>query len=267
MNVVRAFVAALMLAALSARASVVIVGTRVVYPGGARDVSVRLLNRGERPALIQAWIDRGDPNSKPDTVSVPFSLSPTLARIDPDKGQVLRLVYTGEALPQDKESVFWLNMLEIPPKPADTENANYLQFALRTRIKLFYRPKQIKSEQRDAITSVQWRLLRDGDKWSLEAKNPSPYFISFTTASIRADAKAAESLATAAVKMVAPGETERFALTDVKPGMTAGSQMLLRTETIDDFGALVVTDTRLTIPSDMAGAPSDARATKPPSSK
>jgi P pilus assembly chaperone PapD len=267
MNVVRAFVAALMLAALSVHASVVIVGTRVVYPGGARDVSVRLLNRGERPALIQAWIDRGDPNSKPDNVSVPFSLSPTLARIDPDKGQVLRLVYTGEPLPQDKESIFWLNMLEIPPKPADSENANYLQFALRTRIKLFYRPKQIKSEQRDAITSMQWRLLRDGEKWSLEAKNPSPYFISFTGASIRADANAVEPAAIASVKMVAPGDTERFDLTDIKPGMTAGSQMLLRAETIDDFGALVVTDTQIAIPDDIAGPPRDVRVAKPPPNK
>lgn len=264
MKALCALLLSLMLFALSAHASVIIVGTRVVYPGGARDVAVRLLNRGDRPALIQAWIDRGDPDSKPDAVSVPFSLNPTLVRIDPDKGQVLRLVYTGEPLPQDKESVFWLNTLEIPPKPAAGENANYLQFALRTRIKLFYRPKQIKSEQRDAITSVQWRLLRDGDKWLLEAKNPSPYFISFTGASIRADAKAADSLATAAVKMVAPGETERFALTDVKPGMTTGSQMLLRSETIDDYGALIVTDTQLAIPDGMAEAAKDARATAKP---
>jgi chaperone protein EcpD len=143
MKPLRALLALLALVAFSAHASVIIVGTRVIYNGGSRDVSVRLLNRGERPALIQAWIDRGDAASTPDTVRVPFSLSPTLARIDPDRGQVLRLTYTGEPLPDDKESVFWLNMLEVPPKPADASNANYLQFALRTRIKILFRPKQV----------------------------------------------------------------------------------------------------------------------------
>jgi chaperone protein EcpD len=266
MKTLRALLASLTLAALSAHASVIIVGTRVVYPGGARDVAVRLMNRGDRPALIQSWIDQGDPDSRPETVKVPFSLSPTLARIDPEKGQVLRLVYTGEPLPQDKESVFWLNMLEIPPKP--TEGAgNYLQFALRTRIKIFYRPKQIKADPRDAITSMQWRLMHEADKWSVEAKNPSPFFVSLTGISIRADAKAEDALAIADGKMVAPGEAERFELTNVKPGLAAGAQVLLRSENIDDFGAVIVTDTQVATPNAPAAATGDASAGKLPQRK
>lgn len=34
-------------------------------------------------------------------------------------------------------------MLDIPPRPNSSENANTLQLALQTRIKLFYRPKQL----------------------------------------------------------------------------------------------------------------------------
>lgn len=40
-------------------------------------------------------------------------------------------------LAQDKESLYYFNLREIPPK---TDKANTLQIALQTRIKLFYRP-------------------------------------------------------------------------------------------------------------------------------
>lgn len=246
--------AMLMLLVASAHASVIIVGTRVIYPGGNRDVSVRLLNRGDRPALIQAWLDRGDPQSTPDSVSVPFTLSPTLARIEPERGQVLRLVYTGEPLPEDKESVFWLNMLEIPPKPTDADGTNVLQFALRTRIKIFYRPKQLKDGASEAPRSLRWHLLRNGDKWTLEVRNPSPYFISFGPLSLRADAKATDALASASGGMVAPNETQRFELTGIRPGTVVDAHAVVRYTVIDDYGALVDQDAALSNPDASAGA-------------
>ncbi|PJI52023.1 molecular chaperone EcpD, partial [Methylobacterium radiotolerans] len=57
-------------------------------------------------------------------------------------------MHTGEPMPQDKESVFWLNVLEIPPK--DKANQNLLQMAFRSRIKLFYRPAGLKGKAEDA---------------------------------------------------------------------------------------------------------------------
>jgi P pilus assembly chaperone PapD len=229
---------------------VVIVGTRIIYPGGSRDVTVRLLNRGDRPALVQAWLDRGDPKSTPDAVSVPFSLSPTLARIDAERGQVLRLVYTGEPLPQDKESVFWLNVLEVPPKPTDADGANILQFALRTRIKVFYRPQQLKDNPSDAARSLQWRLVRSAQGWSAEARNATPYFVSLTGLSLRADANAgaSDALASAQGTMIGPGQTERFDLANVRPGLAATGQVLLRYTFIDDYGAVVDSDAQLAVP-------------------
>ena len=43
----------------------------------------------------------------------------------------------GEGLPSDRESLFWLNIMEIPLK---VEDPNSVQFAIRQRLKLFYRP-------------------------------------------------------------------------------------------------------------------------------
>jgi len=250
MIMLRALLSTLVLLAASAHASVIIVGTRVIYPGSARDVSVRLLNRGERPALVQAWLDKGDSKSTPDTISVPFALSPSLARIDPERGQVLRLAYTGEPLPQDKESVFWLNVLEVPPKPTATEsaNANILQFALRTRIKVFYRPKGLKDSPADAARAIQWRVVRNGKTWLAEGRNASPYFVSFSNISLRSDAKASGELATSTGGMIAPGETQNFELAEVPGSLNPSGQVLLRYTFVDDYGAFVDNDAQVSIP-------------------
>ncbi len=55
----------------------------------------------------------------------------------------MHVFYTGEPLPQDKESVFWLNVQESLPKPdANKAGVNRLQLNSRSRIKLFFRPAQ-----------------------------------------------------------------------------------------------------------------------------
>ncbi|WP_164671810.1 fimbria/pilus periplasmic chaperone, partial [Pseudomonas viridiflava] len=100
-----------------AHAGVVIDGTRHIYPQQRREITLRLTNDDERaPRLVQVWLDQGDPASDPSNSEVPFSLSPPVFRLYPQKSQAVRLVYTEEPLPADRESLFWLNALEIPPK-------------------------------------------------------------------------------------------------------------------------------------------------------
>lgn len=43
--------------------------------------------------------------------------------MEPKSGQTIRIVYTGESLPQDRESLFYLNVLDIPAKPKLEENS------------------------------------------------------------------------------------------------------------------------------------------------
>jgi len=96
-------------------ASVTITGTRVIYPAGEKEITVRLQNKGVLPALVQSWIDSGDANQPLDEIRVPFVLMPPVSRIEAHGSQTLRLMFTGDNLPADKESVFWLNVLDIPP--------------------------------------------------------------------------------------------------------------------------------------------------------
>lgn len=167
-------------AAVPLRASVIIVGTRVIYNQKDREVTVRLANRGKQPGLIQAWIDDGDEKADPATIKVPFTLTPPMVRIDPDKGQSLRILYTQAPLPADKESVFWLNVFEVPPRPKTTD-ANLLLFAFRTRIKLFFRPSGLADKPEDAAAKLQWSLTAGpkGDKL-LHVVNPTAYHVSFS---------------------------------------------------------------------------------------
>ncbi|WP_130905492.1 MULTISPECIES: fimbria/pilus periplasmic chaperone [unclassified Pseudomonas] len=160
----------------TAHASIVIDGTRVIYPAKAAEVTVRLTNKGEAPRLVQAWIDDGDEKSSPEKIDVPFIILTPIFRMDPDKGHALRVRYTqSKPVPTDRESVFWLNVLEIPAKPAgDTSDANYLQFSLRTRIKLFFRPEGLPGSAAAAPEQLVWQAQPGG----LLVKNPSAFNVS-----------------------------------------------------------------------------------------
>lgn len=158
-------------------ASVVVSGTRVIYPADARDVSVALTNAGDTPSLVQVWIDRGDPDSTPESVEVPFLTTPPVTRINAHGGQAIRIAYLGEVAPVDHESVYWLNVLEVPANQAAPER-NVLQLAYRTRIKLFYRPVGLAASPEQAAEQLYWELERGPGRWTLVARNESPYSVS-----------------------------------------------------------------------------------------
>ncbi|WP_211454714.1 fimbrial biogenesis chaperone [Collimonas antrihumi] len=108
-----------------AQADIVFSKTRAIYPMQEREITVTLSNENATaPRLMQAWIDDGDINGAPEQIDVPFTLTPPVFRMEAGKSQALRVVYAredgkGKALPKDKESVFWLNVLAVPPRPHD----------------------------------------------------------------------------------------------------------------------------------------------------
>ncbi|SNY58549.1 molecular chaperone [Enterobacter sp. CC120223-11] len=167
----------LLLLCTGAQASIVITGTRVIYPSSAKEVSVKVSNKGSSPVLIQSWMDNGDTKAKPDQIKVPFVLTPPINRVEPGSGQTLRIRGLPNNLPTNKESVFWLNVLEIPAKPKDisSDASNYLQVAFRSRIKFFYRPAELKGSLSEAVKALQWSHRKSG----LHVHNNSPYFITF----------------------------------------------------------------------------------------
>lgn len=163
-----------------AAAGIVVDGTRIVYPVAKREVTINIRNPGATPSLVQAWLDAGDPNAKPGEAQVPFVLTPPLFRIDPAKVQSLRLVYTHDPLPQDRESLFWLNVLDIPPRSAaDSDRPNQLELAFRHRMKVFFRPRGLAGSAGDAPERLTWKLLsKEGKLVAIKVSNPTAYHVS-----------------------------------------------------------------------------------------
>lgn len=232
----RAFAAALLVCVpLFAQAGVVITGTRVVYSMGDREVNVRLRNIDSKPVLVQSWIDDGSVNESPGRLDVPFVISPPMSRVEPQRGQTLRIIYTGGDQQQDRETLFYLNVLEVPPKPDRKADENFMQLAVRTRLKLFLRPQGLVVPPEEAAKALTWEA---GAQGALRVHNPTPYYLSFS----RLVANVAGVKSAYAQGMVAP-----FASLDLPRStekLEGGGEALLpghiRYGVINDYGAEVM---------------------------
>lgn len=173
---------------LSSQANVVILGTRIIYEADKKNISIQLENNSERPALVQAWLDDGRTNVDPSTIKLPFVITPPVSRMDAKSQQVLRIRYTGEPLAQDRESLFYFNLFDIPPKPSKKElekNPNYLQFAVNNRLKFFFRPSKLPYPVTDAYQKVNWQV----NGKTLVVKNPTPYHITYLAIELKQGSK------------------------------------------------------------------------------
>ncbi|WP_228146077.1 molecular chaperone [Acinetobacter sp. ANC 4558] len=159
-------------------AGITIDGTRIIFPSNAKSTNVQLRNTFNTPALAQVWIDNGDINEIPNNTEIPFILSPSLTRIEPQKGQIIRIIpLQTSTLPQDRESLYWFNLLDIPPENNQFEKVNKIDFTVRTRIKLFYRPTKLKIQPMAAYEALLFSPITNKQ---IEINNPSPYYITIT---------------------------------------------------------------------------------------
>lgn len=224
-------------AGLPAMADVVIAGTRAVYNAADREITVRLTNGGQRPLLAQSWIDNGVAEQRPEEIRVPFTLTPPVARLDAGKGQSLRIAYTQEPLPTDRESVFWLNVLEVPPKSKEADSeGNTLQLAFRTRIKLFFRPQGLVGDAASAPATLNWKIVAEPTNphaVMLQVHNPSPFYVSLSGAEITANSVSASIDS----GMVEPFATQRFALKGLKA--IPAAPVTIDYHFINDFGGVI----------------------------
>lgn len=230
-----AFLAMCLCISAAAHANVVIAGTRVVFPAKDGEVTLRLTNDNTKPALVEAWIDRGDVHSTPDKVDTPFLITPPLFRMEAHKDQSLRIIYMHGQLPADRESLFWLNVLEVPPKPSGPQSTdmNFLQLAIRSRLKLFYRPDDLQGDSTKAPALLTFKAAVDGKGvTTLVVHNPTPYYLTFADLGV---VVAGTSYAVD-TGMVAPMSDLRLAVPKLKQLPAAGTPVHFNT--INDYGAL-----------------------------
>lgn len=218
------------LSASNVHADIVISGTRIVYPQSSKDVVVNLDNHGTKPLLVQTWLDDGRDGVNPQELKLPFIITPPVSRVDPKKGQSVRITYTGTPLPQDRESLYWFNVLEIPPKSkaVDKENLNQLQLAFRTRIKFFFRPDGLKGTPGEAAENLTCTQKKEGNAITLVAHNNSPYNVAVSMVTIKTSQKTYDVVHQA----VQPFSDATMAV----KGLTSAVNGRVQFDTINDYG-------------------------------
>ena len=225
-----AAIAGVILFASSAQAGVVLGGTRVIYPADQAEVQISLKNKdNDERYLVQSWV------SNVDDSKAPFVITPPIYKLEEGRQTLLHVVYTGNgsALPQDRESIFLVNVKSVSAIPESLKNKNTLQFAIKTRVKLFWRPGKLNGyDAKTAWEKIQFH--RQGNQ--LIAKNPTPYYITFGQLTVggKAVVPSDEKNSPSAISMmVAPLSEQHFTL-------LAGSTGNAEWTAINDFGTETV---------------------------
>lgn len=157
-----------------ALAAFTVSGTRFIYEEGRKNVPFEVTNNADDTYGGQVWVDNIS-QSEGGVYMVP---TPPFFKVAPKQKQIVRIMKTDDGtLPSDRESLFWLNVQEIPPKLKTDENA--LLVAVNTRVKVFYRPKSLIADRKSAEKKIQL-VRRDG---TTVLKNPTPYY--FAIAKVR----------------------------------------------------------------------------------
>ncbi|ERK11423.1 chaperone FimC [Serratia fonticola AU-AP2C] len=207
---------AIMLYATHADAGVALGTTRVIYPSDQKQVQLAVTNNDEKSTyLIQSWVENRD--GKKDGR---FVITPPLFAMQGKKENTLRIIdATNNKLPQDRESLFWINVKAIPSVSKVEKSENTLQLAITSRIKLYYRPAGL--TLKPEIAAEKLRFSRQGTE--LKLINPTPYFLTVTE--LNAGTRILESA------LVPPmGEAT------VKMPADAGTAITYKT--INDYGAV-----------------------------
>lgn len=164
--------------------SVVLIGTRVIYPEADKEKSLQFNSQDDYPNLVQIWLDSGNAQSKPETADAPFVATPQIFRMSPHAGQLVRLVFTGADLPKDRESVFYLNFMQMPAIKSSQANANLLMLAVTSRIKVFYRPKGLSGKADELGKMLKFKLIGSGADARIEVKNGTGFHAVIREASL-----------------------------------------------------------------------------------
>lgn len=222
----------------SACASIQIMATRIIFEEKNKEQVIRINNVAESPSLVQIWLEseidnesKGDHNKE----EFPFIISPPVSRINAGKGKSFRIFKTEDAkmqFPRDRETLLWVNVLDIPPEVKNDNSMNQLNLAFRTRLKFFYRPVGLPSNPTAGAENVNWVVKKSGGKIEIKGENKSPYHVSIGKFIL----KKGDKVIDVSGGMINPFSSNNFDFSDVDIG---NESIKLSYLYITDLGAFV----------------------------
>ena len=205
--------AALPLAGIAAGLSVS--DTRLIMDSGKSSVAIVMSNTTPIPFLTKAWIEDVHGNKTDKLMVVP----PVVVSVPNKFNRFQVSVLEPQDLPQDKESVFYL---QTHSAPGNGNPSNSLNVSYNTKLKVFYRPKGLSGSMDDAIESLHWTLKAG----VLTAKNDSNFNVSVVTVGLDKNFKQLSGF------MIAPKSSAQFQVTGKYP-----KEVTVRWAAMDDFGS------------------------------
>lgn len=218
----------------TSNASVIMSGTRVIYPADAKEKTIQFSNPDAVPYLIQVTVNEQETNS--NTESSDFIISPPLFRIEPHSGQSVRLTWAGGRRPDNRESIFYITFTQIPALSKEIGDKNKLIFTVASKVKLFFRPQSLKNIPHNI--AEQLSVHKSGD--SFIVKNPTGYYL--TVASITTQQDQHKTIISNPA-MVSPFSDSAIKSLRKQDNLSVGQR--IRITTINDYGVGITTETTI----------------------
>lgn len=165
-----------LLFAIHAFAVVNIDRTRIIFNANENSQTINVKNSPENPTIVQIWSDEGDLMQLPDQSKAPIFAIPPIIKLSPNEQRAIRLMLTSrDALPEDKESLYWLNIYQIPALTTQAGSAERkIVLPLRLRLKVFIRPAQLAAPTPEDVQRLYFEVHNN----TLTVINPTPWFMS-----------------------------------------------------------------------------------------
>lgn len=221
----------LWLPCVSAIAGISFDSSRLIFSASdqanGQSIGVSSSAQSPSPYLVKAQVLGDVRGDKTDT---PFSVTPSLFRLEPGSTNQLRILKTGnQLLAKNKESLFYLRMIALPAGQGSevvpkTEVGGAVTVSTGSVIKLFYRPAGLSQTQQQAMAGLQF--TQQGN--TLRVTNPSPYYVTLT--SLTVGGKAVAMSVRQQNTMIAPFGQMTYSRTG-----TSGS---VTWQAINDFGGV-----------------------------
>lgn len=214
---VSALSALCLMSASTAWAALSVDQSRYIFEGDKEAVSIVVENASPKTYGGQTWIE----NIKETDLRPTFVVTPPFFKVPGNGKQVLRVIKALEQMPEDKESIYWVSLQEIPPVNKD----GGLSVALRTKVKLLYRPAKLMDGRKGAERGLSVKDVNG----QVQLVNTTPYIFAIADVlgendtSVPLNDKQHETLA-----MFTPGDTVTL------PNGTTAKKVV----SIDDLGHL-----------------------------
>ena len=215
---------------LSASGTIQVNTTRVIFEELENEQTVEVNNVGEKTALIQVWLSQDDANDKIKDTG--FIITQPMFKVKPGKSKVVRVIGTDEIknlYPKDRETMLWINFLDIPPE--NKNGSNSLSIAVHTKMKFFYVPEKIDITRSEASEKLSWKIEKTGKDRYLIAKNNSPIYISLGKLALKNNMAIKLDSST-----VAPFGETRYKITGE---ISNEKNVIVEFSYIDDLGAYI----------------------------